>query len=131
MKPQGNFSVVTNWEALEKGTVDPKIVDAIRLTAEAATRAALEKFGFCIEPAGEDIDALKTRWKAEFGLKIRAQRDSRGLSQGAFAKAIGIQQAHLSQLEGGKLDARFSTIYGLARALGVKPSQILPSITSP
>jgi ribosome-binding protein aMBF1 (putative translation factor) len=106
-----------------------------RVIAEQATLSTLKRVGLVStiqHPQGQhDLGELKARWKAEFGAKIKAERESRGLSQSAFAKVLGLQQAHISQIEGGRLDPRVSTIYTLARAIGVRPSTLLPDITSP
>lgn len=49
---------------------------------------------------------------------LRRARDEAGLSQREFARAIGMTQSQLSELEGGKTEPRPVTIQRLARAYG-------------
>ncbi|MBB5751793.1 helix-turn-helix domain-containing protein [Prosthecomicrobium pneumaticum] len=49
--------------------------------------------------------------------RIRVWRESRGLAAGALAKAAGITQAYLSQLEAGKRDGSVDVLKRIALAL--------------
>ena len=64
-------------------------------------------------------------WIEEFGLRVKAERERQGFTQGAFAKAVGMPQSHLSQLENGKLEARLSTLYTFSSVLNVRPGILL------
>lgn len=50
---------------------------------------------------------------------LAAWRKAAGLSQAALAQKAGIRAATLSDIEGGKIDPRLSTMKALAGALGV------------
>jgi transcriptional regulator with XRE-family HTH domain len=51
------------------------------------------------------------------GDSIRERRIELGWTQAELAKRTGIPQADISRLENGRLDARWSTIHRLSRAL--------------
>ena len=48
---------------------------------------------------------------------IQALRTRLGMSQTQLAKRVGIDQAHLARIEGGKLDVHLSTLRKILRAL--------------
>ncbi|WP_196053515.1 helix-turn-helix transcriptional regulator [Paracoccus lichenicola] len=50
---------------------------------------------------------------------LAAWRKAAGLSQAALAQKAGIRTATLSDIEGGKIDPRLSTMKAVAGALGV------------
>lgn len=65
------------------------------------------------------------------GGKIRSLREQRGWTQKDLALKAGVDQSLISALETDrKEDVRFSTIMALARALNVKPHQLLTSSES-
>ncbi len=49
--------------------------------------------------------------------QLRDARLSAGLTQGALGKRLGISQAHLSDIEKGKVSPRLSSLIEIARAL--------------
>ena len=51
-----------------------------------------------------------------FGLRIRAARETTGLTQTAFAKKIDLQQVSMSRLEKGKMKPSFDTLCAIAKA---------------
>ena len=53
------------------------------------------------------------------GRNIRAERNRLGYSQEKLASMAGIQQPHLGKIERGEIDARFSTVVSIIKALGV------------
>ena len=59
------------------------------------------------------------------GVKLRKLRRERALSQQDVERVTGVSQATLSDLEGGKRDARASTLRKLAEALGVEPKELM------
>ncbi len=60
------------------------------------------------------------------GAKIRALRAERGLSGRKLAAAAEMSQPFLSQLEAGRTSVAIATLYRLAAALDVRPSDLLP-----
>jgi DNA-binding XRE family transcriptional regulator/PHD/YefM family antitoxin component YafN of YafNO toxin-antitoxin module len=52
-------------------------------------------------------------------------RKKRGLTQAALAKAAGVTQAHLSETESGKKEARVGVLKELARALKVRVNELI------
>ena len=63
----------------------------------------------------------------QIGAKVKAIRAERGLSGRKLAAAAGVSQPFLSQLEAGRTSVAIATLYRLAAALDVKPSDLLPA----
>lgn len=63
---------------------------------------------------------------AEIGAKVRQFRIEAGLSGVKLAAAAGVSQPFLSQLESGQCSLAIATLYRIANALGVQPSDLLP-----
>ena len=64
---------------------------------------------------------------AEIGVKVREFRVKAGLSGVKLAEAAGVSQPFLSQLESGQSSVAIATLYRIAHALGVQPSDLLPA----
>ena len=66
--------------------------------------------------------------------KLKAARESRGLSQRALSKLAGVPQSHISKIENGTVDLRLSSLIELARALNLEltlvPRKVLPAVKS-
>jgi transcriptional regulator with XRE-family HTH domain len=59
-------------------------------------------------------------------LKLKEYRERKGLSQAQLAKAVGVRQATISDLETGKSRRiELDVLDKLARVLGVKPAALL------
>lgn len=56
---------------------------------------------------------------------LTAWREAHGLTQAALASRAGVRQATISEIEGGQLDPRVSTVKALADALGLDIDDIL------
>lgn len=52
------------------------------------------------------------------GRAMRTLRDHAGLTQKALAERVGTSEAYVSNIEGGRRDARWSTIARMLHALG-------------
>jgi transcriptional regulator with XRE-family HTH domain len=63
--------------------------------------------------------------KATFGLRIRELRQAKGISQEALADKAGLDRTYISSIERGKRNVSLLNIELLAKALGVKPHQLL------
>lgn len=63
-----------------------------------------------------------------FAQNLRAERLRRGLSQEALGDACGLHRTEVSLLERGGREPRLSTIVRLARALKVRPAELLRGI---
>ena len=58
--------------------------------------------------------------------RVRELRESRGLSQEAFAERAGMTYKYYQQLETGrKMDFHFATFLKLAKACGLEPWELL------
>ena len=64
---------------------------------------------------------------AAIGTLIRHHRTKAGMSGVQLAANAGISQPFLSQLESGRSSVGIATLYRIARALRVHPSDLLPS----
>jgi len=63
--------------------------------------------------------------KAEFGARLRALRQSRGLTQEVLAERAGVSSVTIGQIERGAADPRLGTVEALAEALEVSPPELL------
>lgn len=59
------------------------------------------------------------------GPRLRAARESAGLSQRALADRVGIAQPHVSAMEADKMRPALDTLARMARALGVTTDHLL------
>ncbi|HTZ87472.1 MAG TPA: helix-turn-helix transcriptional regulator [Solirubrobacteraceae bacterium] len=60
-----------------------------------------------------------------FGRYLCAERQRRGLSQGALAERAGLSRTHVSYIERGIRRPRLETIVLLARGLGLTPAELV------
>ena len=68
---------------------------------------------------------MDERFIAVDGKRLRKLRREKALSQQDLMTMTGIAQATLSDLEGGKREARASTLRKLAQALEVQPKELM------
>jgi transcriptional regulator with XRE-family HTH domain len=59
-----------------------------------------------------------------FAMRLKKLRESRGLTQEALAQKAHISRAYLARLEMGRHDPHLSRLRKLAKALGVKISEL-------
>ena len=71
------------------------------------------------------LGRLKTQPGEAFGKVLRALRVERGLSQEALALEAGVQRNYISLIERGVNQPTITTIFKLAAALEMKPSQVV------
>jgi transcriptional regulator with XRE-family HTH domain len=64
----------------------------------------------------------------QFGRVLRQFRKERGLSQEDFAFESGYHRTYISLLERGKKSPSLKTIFQLAKALNIEPSEIIGRI---
>lgn len=64
----------------------------------------------------------------QFGHKLRAARDKRGLTQEELGKLAGFSVSHIYRLENGTREPRLSTIADLAKALKLDPTELIRGI---
>lgn len=62
------------------------------------------------------------------GRAIRVLRDRAGITQKVLAKRVGTSEAYVSNIEGGRRDARWSTVIRLLHALGADLHQLADAI---
>lgn len=65
---------------------------------------------------------------AAVGRTIRALRKEKQLSQDVLSGLAGIARTHLTMIESGSKQANFETIWRLAEALELRPSQLVERI---
>lgn len=63
-----------------------------------------------------------------FGENLRRLRAAKGMSQEQLADAAGLHRTHISLIERARRSVRLETLERLAIALGVQPSEIVPSV---
>jgi len=62
-----------------------------------------------------------------FATKLREVRSSRGMTQAELARLAEISPTYVSELEGGDSSPGIDLVGRLAHALGITPSELLPS----
>lgn len=62
---------------------------------------------------------------AQFGARLREARERLGLTQEEVAERSGVHATEVSRMETGKRDPKISTLRRLAKAVEVKPGQLL------
>lgn len=60
-----------------------------------------------------------------FGLVISRLRIARSLSQEVLSGLAGISRSHLAMVEAGRKTVRLDTLWRLAEALDIRPSELL------
>jgi transcriptional regulator with XRE-family HTH domain len=61
----------------------------------------------------------------ELGKRLRALRETKGLSQGDIERRSGLLRSYISRVEGGYTAPSLSTLEKFAKALEVEPYQLL------
>lgn len=65
----------------------------------------------------------------EIAKKLRAVRKAKGLTQAELGTKMGLPQSHISQIEAGRIDLRFSSLLEMARLLDLEPMLIPRALT--
>ncbi len=70
----------------------------------------------------------------DIGKKLRSARKAKGLTQKNLGAKMGLPQSHISQIEAGNVDLRYSSLQEMARLLDLEPilipRSLLPAIRS-
>jgi transcriptional regulator with XRE-family HTH domain len=66
----------------------------------------------------------------ELGLRIRARREQRGLSQAKLAEHVELTRTSISNIENGRQHLPLHGLYRFADVLGCRPHDLLPDIES-
>ena len=64
--------------------------------------------------------------RVSIGLKIKALREAKKLTQAELADLAGIKVNYFAMIERGEVNFTFDKIYRIIKALKIKASQILP-----
>lgn len=72
--------------------------------------------------AGEDYTQKRAQ---EFAIRLRKIRERQNLTQTQLGALANLSPAAISQLESGERKPNFSTLVGLAKALGTTPDALL------
>ena len=60
-----------------------------------------------------------------FGVVIGRLRMKKGMTQESMSGLAGIARSHLAALENGEKTVKLSTLWAIAYALGMKPSELI------
>jgi len=60
----------------------------------------------------------------QIGLRIRAARKSKGMTQSEVSRKTGLDQAYISRLENGTAEGNPAQIFAIARTIGVPIAQL-------
>lgn len=63
-----------------------------------------------------------------FGIVISRLRTSRGMTQERMSGLAGIARSHLVALENGEKTVKLSTLWSIAYALNLKPSELIRQV---
>lgn len=63
-----------------------------------------------------------------FAARVKAERQRLNLTQEALGQAAGITSSEISRIERGAREPRLLTVFRLARALDLTPSELLDGI---
>ncbi|GGH12130.1 helix-turn-helix domain-containing protein [Mucilaginibacter phyllosphaerae] len=63
--------------------------------------------------------------KASFGLHIKKIRESKGYSLIEVDQRCDLDESNISKIENGKVNIQLSTIFELAKGLGIEPKELL------
>jgi transcriptional regulator with XRE-family HTH domain len=61
----------------------------------------------------------------QLGMRLKATRTKRGMSQAALAAKAGITREYVNKLEAGRYDPTVGVLQRLAKALGVPVTELL------
>lgn len=64
-----------------------------------------------------------------FGEQLAARRRNAGLTQQQLAELVGMSRSAIANIESGKQGVVLTTIFMLADALGVVPTELIPLVT--
>lgn len=78
---------------------------------------------FLLNYLGEEVTAMPFSYEA-LGVTIRHIRKEKGLSQEVLSGLAGIARTHLSMIENGAIHASIETVWKIAPALGLRPSEL-------
>ena len=67
-----------------------------------------------------------TTMEERFGLRIKALRAKRDITQVELAEKSGVTLGHLARMEVGYHDPKLSMLYKLAKALKCDPRELVP-----
>jgi transcriptional regulator with XRE-family HTH domain len=71
-------------------------------------------------------DSAQTRVLRDFGQRVRALREERGLTQMSLAHVAGLHPTYLGSIETGQRNVALLNLYALAGALDVELTELLP-----
>ena len=63
-----------------------------------------------------------------FGIVVSTLRVQKGLTQESLSGLAGIARSHLAALENGEKTAKMDTVWRIAEALGISPSELVRKI---
>jgi transcriptional regulator with XRE-family HTH domain len=69
-------------------------------------------------------NAQRRRVLQMLGARIRERRLERGMTQEALAETLDLSVAYISLIERGGRNPPITTVYAIARALGVPPGEL-------
>jgi len=95
----------------------------IDVSAESLRAALDEQYSTSLQ-AGDDID------RRHSGARLRAVRESVGLSQLGLSRRSGVAQESLSRIETGRSDPRLGTLRRLARGMDLSLEQLLERLAA-
>ena len=84
--------------------------------------------GCIVCKAGCFASVTAKRFAEQFGDRVRALREAKGISQEALADAAHLHRTHISLIERGRRSVRLETVERLAVALHVQPARLMPTI---
>lgn len=72
-----------------------------------------------------DLKTQVTHIQEKFGLHLKQLRESKGLSLRELAAKCDLDSSKISKMENGKTNLQLSSMFELAKGLGVEPKELL------
>lgn len=83
-----------------------------------------------MSPNEEDIHQACSKAQVDLGLRLRSLRKSEKLSIAKLASMAGVNHSILGDIERGRGNPRFITLFKLSQSLGVELGQLFDSETT-
>jgi len=71
------------------------------------------------------LESLQEKWLIEFGARLRAERERRGMTQKVVAERANTKQEYVAQLERGARNPSLRTVINIISALEVSADAII------
>jgi transcriptional regulator with XRE-family HTH domain len=72
----------------------------------------------------------KQKISGEFGTVLRTYRLAKGMTQEQLSEQVEVVRSHICMLESGKNQPSLTIIFRLAKALGIRPGELMDAVAA-